>query len=184
MFVIKCTIAIALISLLSIYGVEMKCPPKNDSQSLDLEQFQGNWYMVAGVSLRRGRKTKCSRVVVVPNSENSFLMKFSSIDVTNNSTIKFAIESKTDDNITGFLKGLSGNIGPIKHRLIAADYDLYAAIVGCFNRYNNKNHEEPTFSMILSRYKTLPLPILNHLKFKLNQYIGKNDKINDIDQSC
>lgn len=67
--------------------------------------------MVAGVSLRRGRKTKCSRVVVVPNSENSFLMKFSSIDVTNNSTIKFAIESKTDDNITGFLKGLSGNIG-------------------------------------------------------------------------
>ncbi|XP_076619043.1 uncharacterized protein LOC143340694 [Colletes latitarsis] len=151
------------------------CSP-DIGQPLDLDKFSGEWYFAAGTPINQSL-SRCGRFLAKKTSANAFAIKYTAISHKNNIPITFYVDGTVDGNQvigTWQLQGSKRKLGPFKHVIVFANYRTVLAMAVC-SEGTTLRHPEYKFSMIWSRERSLPSPILTELKSKLETYINQGE---------
>ncbi|XP_011301490.1 uncharacterized protein [Fopius arisanus] len=176
------SVFVIIINLVLSSPIAGKCPGDNEVQKLDLNEFLGNWYMVAGTPVSGKKVSKCCHFEVKRTSDDTFTMNYTAVSHRKNRPVVFTVNARADDNVTGNwqLQGSTKILGPFRHRVISANYASYIVFVVC----GDSNQIIPTreFGMIWSREKNLNPTVLKQLKRHLSHYFHGED-ILDVNQT-
>ncbi|XP_078042658.1 uncharacterized protein LOC144473009 [Augochlora pura] len=151
------------------------CTP-DIGQPLDLNQFSGKWYFVAGTPINESL-SRCGQFFVRRKTLNTFDIKYTALSHKNSIPITFNVEGVLRGNkIIGIwqLQGSRNKLGPFRHVIVLADYGAFVAMVVC-SESTKPRHQGYKFSMIWSRGRSLPPSILKELKSKLGAYINQGE---------
>ncbi|CAK9825268.1 hypothetical protein ANTRET_LOCUS3315 [Anthophora retusa] len=150
------------------------CSP-DIGQPLDLNQFSGEWFFVAGTPINESL-SRCGRYLVRQTGLNSFTMKYTALSYKNNIPIAFnvnAIANGRDIVGTWQFEGSKRKLGPFRHVIVFARYNTVLGMLVCSE--STPRHQGYKFAMIWSRERCVPLPILKELKSKLGAYINQGE---------
>ncbi|XP_031779660.1 uncharacterized protein LOC103317102 [Nasonia vitripennis] len=177
---------ITLVALAALATCSIVCEAQTanfeGTKIVDLNQFVGDWYIVASTPASGTSVNKCGHFVVKKLSENTFAMKYTAVSHKRNSPVVFNANGTVGDDVTETwqLEGSTKFIGPIKQIIIEGNYDSYLATV--LSGEKTANFANHRIAMIWSRDKRLSSFVVDKLKRKLSQYANKKD-IFTIDQS-
>ncbi|XP_076664236.1 uncharacterized protein LOC143366762 [Andrena cerasifolii] len=151
------------------------CSP-DIGQPLDLDQFSGEWFFAAGTPINASL-SRCGRFLVRQASGSMFRIKYTALSHKNDIPITFNVDgSVRGSRIIGTwqLQGSKRKLGPLRHVIVFVNYNTVLAMVVC-SEGTAPNHQGYKFSMIWSRERSVPLPILKELKSKLGAYINQGE---------
>ncbi|XP_076179118.1 uncharacterized protein LOC143152649 [Ptiloglossa arizonensis] len=151
------------------------CAP-DIGQPLDLDKFSGEWFFAAGTPINQSL-SRCGRFLARRISVDKFAIKYTALSHKNDIPITFHVDGKMDGNKavgTWQLQGSKRKLGPLNHIVVFANYRSVLAMVVC-SEGTQLHHHGYKFSMIWSRERSLPLPILKELKPKLGAYINQGE---------
>lgn len=150
------------------------CPASGET--LDLDQFAGDWYVIAGTPVTGRSLSKCGHFAVKKTSPATFAMRYTAVSHRHNSAVAFNVHGRVvDGDITGNwqLEGSKRILGPFKHVVISVDYSSHLVLLSC----SEDSHllAKRKFAMIWSRRRSLSDAILDELKEKLQDYFKRSD---------
>ncbi|XP_066590994.1 uncharacterized protein [Prorops nasuta] len=176
---------LAIIAMVYLHFCRADCPAET-GQPLDLNEFSGKWFMVAGTPVSGKAVSNCGQFLVTKTSEDSFTMKYSAISHRGNRPVTFNVNATINNNnvvANWKLEGSKKVLGPFKHITVSKDYSSYLAMVVCSK--NDSSHDSGyKFSMIWSREKSLSSRILEELKTALTSYVHKANILLVDHESC
>ncbi|XP_076647198.1 uncharacterized protein LOC143355901 [Halictus rubicundus] len=170
-----CTVLPALICTVCLIRDCTACTP-DIGQPLDLNQFSGKWYFVAGTPINESL-SRCGQFSVRSKSINTFSIKYTALSLRNSVPVTFNVEGTVRGNkIIGIwqLQGSRKKLGPFRHVIVHGNYGAFVAMVVC-TESTTPHHQGYKFSMIWSRERSLPPSILKELKSKLGAYINQGE---------
>ncbi|XP_076249343.1 uncharacterized protein LOC143188787 [Calliopsis andreniformis] len=151
------------------------CSP-DIGQPLDLDQFSGTWYFIAGTPVDTSL-SRCGQFTVRRTSGNAFVIKYTAYSYRNDMPVTFNVDGSVRENRvigTWQLQGSKRKLGPFHHAIVFANYNTALGMVVC-PESTATHHQRYKFSMIWSRERSLPSPILMELKSKLGVYINQEE---------
>ncbi|CAD1468139.1 unnamed protein product [Heterotrigona itama] len=149
-------------------------------QTLDLSQFAGKWYFIAGTSTNLSLSS-CGWFLVKETTSTDFVIRFRGHRHKSNIPVVSNIVGKVDgNNIVTYWRRLRSRrkLGPFYHVIISVKYDTAVGMLVCTE---TKRYMENKLAMIWSRERSLPLPILEELKSKLGAYVNQEIRMADHD---
>ncbi|KAK2579360.1 hypothetical protein KPH14_000981 [Odynerus spinipes] len=78
-----------------------KCPSES-GLPLDLNQFSGKWYMVAGTPVNGKSLSKCGYFVVSKTSSTTFMARYTALSYKDNKPVTFNVDGSLRHDITGY----------------------------------------------------------------------------------
>ncbi|KAK9300707.1 hypothetical protein QLX08_006732 [Tetragonisca angustula] len=154
--------------------------PMDAGQALDISQFAGKWYFIAGTSTNLSQSS-CGRLLVKKTTSTEFLIKFRGHRHKGNIPVVSNMAGKVDgNNIVTYWRTLRSKrkLGPFYHVVISVKYDTAIGMLVCTE---TKGYMENKSAMIWSRERSLPSPILEELKSKLGAYVNQEIRMADHD---
>ncbi|XP_017755224.1 PREDICTED: uncharacterized protein LOC108547285 [Eufriesea mexicana] len=148
------------------------CSP-DIGQPLDLSQFPGEWFFAAGTPINESL-SRCGRFLVRQTSSNTFTVKFTALSYKNDIPIAFNIAGSVNGKeivATWQFQGSKRRLGPFRHVVTFVEYDKVLGMLVCSDSTSHRQGYK--FAMIWSRERSLPLPILKELEYKLGAYINQ-----------
>lgn len=196
---IRQIVLLALVAAASAHLYKPKCPMVFGKYPLDMEKFQGDWYLAAGNDLSFEKKGKCGKVTFPAlakedGKEAILSSRFTGVSLKDNTPIayEFSMQPIISDKIGNlwsvFRAEGSSTFSPIYKTAIAAtDYKTYALYVACRPTFSpeDKTFDRSLFAEIWTRKDvTLSKDTMETLTNILSSYDIDAATIKPVEQNC